>query len=363
MELTRRNIPFVKFGGLKFLDAAHVKDCWRCCASSRTRATASPASACCSCCPASGRRSAQRVLDRMAEAADPIAALAGVPAPPRGGRGLGGVRRHRAGASAGDGRLAGRDRAGAALVRAASRAHPRGCRDAPADLVQLEQIAAGYPSRERFLTELTLDPPDATSDQAGVPLLDEDYLILSTIHSAKGQEWKSVFVLNVVDGCIPSDLGTGTTAEIEEERRLLYVAMTRAKDDLHLVVPQRFYTHGQRPRRPARLRVAHAVHSGATARPVRAEGLASGCSRERSAQCQPGTDRPQSPHPRAVGISGLVQAPPSGGRRSSSVRGSISPSHHRSSARRNWLSCSCEATANRVMHERNFKSSGEPKSA
>jgi DNA helicase-2/ATP-dependent DNA helicase PcrA len=76
-------------------------------------------------------------------------------------------------------------------------------------------------------------------------LLDEDYLILSTIHSAKGQEWKSVFVLNVVDGCMPSDLGAGTSAEIEEERRLLYVAMTRARDDLHLVVPQRFFTHGQ----------------------------------------------------------------------------------------------------------------------
>src|SRR5204862_3520573 len=113
-----------------------------------------------------------------------------------------------------------------------------------ADLIQLEQIASGYPSRERFLTELTLDPPDATSDHSGVPRLDEDYLILSTIHSAKGQEWKSVFVLNVVDGCIPSDLGTGASEEIEEERRLLYVAMTRARDDLHLVVPQRFFTHG-----------------------------------------------------------------------------------------------------------------------
>jgi superfamily I DNA/RNA helicase len=65
-------------------------------------------------------------------------------------------------------------------------------------------------------------------------------LILSTIHTAKGQEWKSVFVLNVVDGCMPSDLGIGTSAELEEERRLLYVAMTRAKDDLHLIVPQRF---------------------------------------------------------------------------------------------------------------------------
>jgi DNA helicase-2/ATP-dependent DNA helicase PcrA len=79
-----------------------------------------------------------------------------------------------------------------------------------------------------------------------VPLLDEDYLILSTIHSAKGQEWKSVHVLNVVDGCIPSDLGTGSTHELEEERRLLYVAMTRAKDDLHLIVPQRFFVSQQR---------------------------------------------------------------------------------------------------------------------
>jgi DNA helicase-2/ATP-dependent DNA helicase PcrA len=115
-----------------------------------------------------------------------------------------------------------------------------------ADLLQLAQIASTYSSRQRFLTELTLDPPSATSDEAGVPLLDEDYLILSTIHSAKGQEWKSVFVLNCVDGCMPSDLAVGSTSEIEEERRLLYVAMTRAKDHLHMVVPQRFFAHQQR---------------------------------------------------------------------------------------------------------------------
>jgi DNA helicase-2/ATP-dependent DNA helicase PcrA len=107
-------------------------------------------------------------------------------------------------------------------------------------------IASTYPNRERFLTGLTLDPPDATSDEAGVPLLDEDYVILSTIHSAKGQEWTAVFLLNTVDGCLPSDLATGSTPEIEEERRLLYVAMTRAKDQLHLMVPQRFFTHSQR---------------------------------------------------------------------------------------------------------------------
>jgi superfamily I DNA/RNA helicase len=123
-----------------------------------------------------------------------------------------------------------------------------------------------YPSRERFLTELTLDPPDATSDQAGVPLLDEDYLILSTIHSAKGQEWKSVYLLNVVDGCMPSDRGTGTSAEIEEERRLLYVAMTKAKDDLHLAAFLR--PRSVRAGRSSPLCSKDAIHSRKAARSV-----------------------------------------------------------------------------------------------
>jgi DNA helicase-2/ATP-dependent DNA helicase PcrA len=113
------------------------------------------------------------------------------------------------------------------------------------DLVQLHQIASTYRSRERFLTEMALDPPDATSGEAGPPVKDDDYLFLSTIHSAKGQEWKSVHILNVIDGCIPSDMSTGTPEEVEEERRLLYVAMTRAKDDLQLLLPQRFYAHQQ----------------------------------------------------------------------------------------------------------------------
>jgi DNA helicase-2/ATP-dependent DNA helicase PcrA len=121
--------------------------------------------------------------------------------------------------------------------------------DAPhlrtADLEQLEQLASGHPTREGFLTDLTLDPPGGMGDEAGDPLLDDDYLILSTIHSAKGQEWDAVYVLHVVDGCIPSDMATGTPEEIEEERRLLYVAMTRARDALYLLQPHRFYTQGR----------------------------------------------------------------------------------------------------------------------
>jgi DNA helicase II / ATP-dependent DNA helicase PcrA len=115
-----------------------------------------------------------------------------------------------------------------------------------ADLQQLTAMAATHGSRERFVTELTLDPPEASSDEAGPPHRDEDYLILSTIHSAKGQEWNAVHVLNVVDGCMPADLATGRGEEIEEERRLLYVAMTRARDALTLWTPQRFYVTQQR---------------------------------------------------------------------------------------------------------------------
>jgi DNA helicase-2/ATP-dependent DNA helicase PcrA len=243
VELTRRNIPFVKFGGLKFLDAAHIKDMLallRFVENPRDRVAGFRLM---HLIPGVGPASAQRALDHMAEAADPIAALSKIPSPPRAGddwttfaQTVANLRYSEWPSDLECARLWYEPH----LDRIHEDAETR-----RADLIQLEQIASGYPSRERFLTELTLDPPDATSDQAGVPLLDEDYLILSTIHSAKGQEWKSVFVLSVVDGCMPSDLGTGTTAEIEEERRLLYVAMTRAKDDLHLVVPQRFFTHGQ----------------------------------------------------------------------------------------------------------------------
>ncbi|MBA4220899.1 MAG: ATP-dependent DNA helicase [Methylobacterium sp.] len=245
IELTRRNIPFVKFGGLKFLDAAHVKDLLallRFVENPRDRVSAFRVM---QLLPGVGPTSAQRVIEHLAQAPDGTDALRNAPAPARAGDDW------TAFVEAIEALRSGRSGWPAEIERARLWYEPhleRIHEDATtrqADLLQLEQIAGGYPSRERFLTELTLDPPDATSDQAGVPHLDEDYLILSTIHSAKGQEWKSVFIMNVVDGCIPIDLGAGAKDEIEEERRLLYVAMTRAKDDLHLMVPQRFFTHGQ----------------------------------------------------------------------------------------------------------------------
>jgi DNA helicase II / ATP-dependent DNA helicase PcrA len=243
VELTRRNIPYVKFGGLKFLEAAHIKDvlaALRWAGNPRDRVTGFRLL---QVLPGIGPATAGKVVEMLEANGGRLRSLADYPPPARATEAwreflemISGL-----GTSSWPAELE--------CIRLWYEPHlARIYEDAAvrrADLLQLEHIAAGYPTRERFLTELTLDPPEATSDEAGAPQRDDDYLILSTIHSAKGQEWKSVFVLNAVDGCIPSDLGTGTTAALEEERRLLYVAMTRAKDHLHLIVPQRFFTHGQ----------------------------------------------------------------------------------------------------------------------
>ena len=246
IELTRRNIPFVKFGGLKFLEAAHIKDVLaflRWAENLRDRVSGFRVI---QLLPGAGPATAARVLDQVAAADGTLQALTQFRPPaacaqdwPAFIEALTLARSNAAGWPA-----------ELDLVCRWYAPHlERRYEDArirEADLLQLAQIASTYASRRRFLTELTLDPPSSSSAQAGAPHLDEDYAILSTIHSAKGQEWKSVFVLNCVDGCIPSDLAVGSTAEIEEERRLLYVAMTRAKDHLHLVVPQRFFVQQQR---------------------------------------------------------------------------------------------------------------------
>jgi DNA helicase-2/ATP-dependent DNA helicase PcrA len=245
LELARRNIPFVKYGGLKFLEAAHVKDVLavlRFAANPRGERAAWRAL---QLVPGIGAASATRVIAAMAAAADPAAALLGFAPPaaaaPAWAEFSGLFAALRSPGSAWPEAIAEVERwYRPQLERLHDDAAPRA-----ADISHLVRLAAGYVSRERFLTELALDPPAASSDESGPGSLDEDYLILSTIHSAKGQEWSAVSVLNVVDGCIPSDMATGNAAEIEEERRLLYVAMTRARHHLHLLVPQRFYVTQQ----------------------------------------------------------------------------------------------------------------------
>jgi DNA helicase-2/ATP-dependent DNA helicase PcrA len=245
IELTRRNIPFVKFGGLKFLDSAHVKDMLSILRFAQNPRDKVAGFRLLQLLPGVGPQTAAKALDTMLTAPDPLGEMAAMVPPPKAAdhwRQLTDLLQALARRASGwPGEL---EQALSWYEPHLARIH-EDVEARKADLAQLGQIAGGYGSREKFLTELTLDPPDAVSDQPGVPLIDEDYLILSTIHSAKGQEWSSVFVLNCVDGCIPSDLAVGQADDIEEERRLLYVAMTRAKDNLALIVPQRFYTHGQ----------------------------------------------------------------------------------------------------------------------
>ncbi|MEB0058586.1 MULTISPECIES: ATP-dependent helicase [unclassified Variovorax] len=245
LELARRNIPFVKYGGLKFLEAAHVKDLLavlRFAENPRGRMAGFRVT---QMIPGIGPATATRLLDAMDVAADPGAAVKAF-MPPAAAQ-VEWQRFAETYAALRESSLSWPADMELALrwyIPHLERLHDDTSGVRRGDVEQLARLASGYASRERFLTELTLDPPEATSDRSGPPLLDEDYLILSTIHSAKGQEWNSVHVLNVVDGCMPADVAQGAQ-ELEEERRLLYVAMTRARDHLHLLVPQRFYVTQQ----------------------------------------------------------------------------------------------------------------------
>jgi DNA helicase-2/ATP-dependent DNA helicase PcrA len=235
LELVRRNIPYVKYGGLKFLEAAHVKDLLavlRWADNPKNRVAAFRAL---QLSPGVGPATAERHFTRFEAAGHSWQALQADADFSALLRWLGDA------ATPWPGQLQRvREWYEPLLERKYDAAQVRS-----ADLFQLEKISEAFSERRAFLTEMALDPPQATSDLAGPPLLDEDYLILSTVHSAKGQEWDAVHILNVSDGNFPNEFSTGKAELIEEERRLLYVAMTRAKSDLHLIAPLKYYITGQ----------------------------------------------------------------------------------------------------------------------
>ena len=248
LELVRRNIPYVKYGGLKFLEAAHVKDMLAVLKWAENPKNEVAAFRVLKLLPGMGPVSASKCFQHLTQH----------------GFGMEVLREFRPPSSAlaewatfcdlmtSLSSAALDDHAWQTQITQLRRWYQPylerlydSIETREADLEQLEQISGRYPTRERFLTELTLNPPSAAGDQAGDPLLDEDYLILSTVHSAKGQEWDAVFLLNVSDGSFPSEFSTGKPQLIEEERRLMYVAMTRAKQSLSLVAPLRFHVTQQ----------------------------------------------------------------------------------------------------------------------
>jgi DNA helicase-2/ATP-dependent DNA helicase PcrA len=249
MELGRRRIPFVKYGGLKFLEAAHVKDlmamlrilenpsdelAWH-----RTLGLADGVG------PAT-RRSLMDFLSLPNPSAvrsfidAPLVELA----PPRARTDLSMLRSVLA-ACLEDPTVS--PDVEIEILRTGTRSmferRYDNAGERLTDLEQLQTMAASCTSRAQFLSELTIDPPNRTSELAGPPLLDDDYVILSTIHSAKGGEWDVVYLIHAADGVLPSDMSLGSSEGLEEERRLCYVALTRARDHLYVVHPERFYDH------------------------------------------------------------------------------------------------------------------------
>ncbi|MBN1631145.1 MAG: ATP-dependent helicase [Thermoleophilia bacterium] len=266
LELARRNIPFHKYGGLRFVETAHVKDLMAFLRLAENPRDLMAGTRVLMLLPGVGPKKARALMDRLAtvgasdalEGAAPrdaapasspsvsaFSAWAGCPTPsPAAAEAWSGlVSLVTALGSREPGDLGSQIKRirlfyAPLLERLYDNARAR-----LMDLEQLEWMAGRFPDRTRFLAEITLDPPTYTEDLAGPPLLDEDFLILSTMHSAKGLEWDVVFVIHASDGNIPSDMATGKPEEIEEERRLFYVALTRAKDWLYVCHPLRYYTH------------------------------------------------------------------------------------------------------------------------
>jgi DNA helicase-2/ATP-dependent DNA helicase PcrA len=246
MELSRRNIPFHKFGGLKFVEAAHVKDMLAFLRLAENPRDSVSALRILLLLPGIGPKASSQLVEMLSSRNGDLSAWDSYKPPTA---------------------TATHWPVFLALVKVLSGRHGKSVTlpveihhirtfYAPLmeqkfddaftrmrDLEQLEEMSARFQSRSQFLSDMTLDPPSSTQDLAADPLLDEDWLTLSTIHSAKGLEWESVYVLHAADGNIPSDIATGSDAEIEEERRLFYVALTRAKSHLHVMHPQRYYFH------------------------------------------------------------------------------------------------------------------------
>jgi DNA helicase-2/ATP-dependent DNA helicase PcrA len=245
IELAKRKIPFVKYGGLKFLEAAHVKDLMAVLRWADNPYNQLAAFRVLQFMPGMGPANAKRALDHFVGNNYLWSAFEKFE-PPTDARAAW-KKFNELFAALGDPNREWRGQIH--LVREWYKPHMERLYEHVhmriGDLDQLELLSSQYPTRERFLTELTLDPPHATSDLAGQPVMDEDYLVLSTVHSAKGMEWDNVFILNVVDGSFPNEFATGKAELIEEERRLLYVAMTRARNELTCVVPLRFQITSQ----------------------------------------------------------------------------------------------------------------------
>jgi DNA helicase-2/ATP-dependent DNA helicase PcrA len=245
MALMQRNIPFRKFGGRKFVEKAHVKDVVAFLRLAENPSDMVAGMRLLMLLPGIGPRTAKRMMDELGTAGGnfnawvrckvPAAAAAQWPSLVQLLTGLAGATNEPL-----DSQLY--------QIRTFYQPILEDKEDNPEarlrDLEQLEQLASRFSNRATFVTQMALDPPESTQGFARAAPKEDEYLVLSTMHSAKGLEFDAVYVIHAVDGKIPSEKSCGSVEEVDEERRLFYVALTRAKNWLYVCFPQRHYARG-----------------------------------------------------------------------------------------------------------------------
>jgi len=244
MELSRRHIPFRKYGGLRFVEMAHIKDLVSFLRLAENPRDAMAALRVLGLVPGIGPKTASALQARLAATGGDFEVWVGasVPEPARETwPEIVSLLRFLAGAR---GDVPAQVHAVRSVYAPLLELRYDNTAARLADLEQIENLAGRAPDRATLLADLAIDPPSWTSDVAGPPVLDEDWLVLSTMHSAKGLEFDAVYVIHAADGNIPSDMSTGSAEEIEEERRLFYVACTRARHHLYVSHPLRYYKAG-----------------------------------------------------------------------------------------------------------------------
>lgn len=243
LELSARHVPYRKYGGLRFIESSHVKDFL-----AAARLLDSPHDEIAwyrllrlhqGIGPSRARELVSIVRNQHADPLEHWPEL--VAAAPTQARlsmshslpALAVARAHESS----------RTRAGAVLDAIRPVLEEHYSRSAPriSDLERLVSAAGEAKRLSDWISELLIDPPISSSDFAGPPTLDEDYVVISTIHSAKGLEWEVVHVPHLVDGALPIDMALGSPKGLAEERRLFYVAVTRARDQLWLYCPLRLH--------------------------------------------------------------------------------------------------------------------------
>ncbi|MFO0770030.1 MAG: ATP-dependent helicase [Nitrospiraceae bacterium] len=240
IELSRHGLPFVKRGGIKFIEAAHVKDLL-----AHLRVVTNPQDAVSwhrilMLVEGVGPKKAQDLVAAMVRTADPYRVLA--ESTGRSGKGLKELAAVLQSVSGADD-LNPSEQVNQIyeyylpILKDHHDDYPKRIRD----LEHLHTIAESYPGMTEFLADLALEPPDGSAVGVEAADRDDEQLVLSTIHSAKGLEWQCVFVLWVLDGKFPSVFAFGADEDLEEERRLMYVAVTRAKRHLFLTYPINIY--------------------------------------------------------------------------------------------------------------------------